>query len=85
MLSCMLGLAFSAAGFGERALDQLRWAAGTADDQGWMPEQVAGHLLDASRRQEWIERWGPVANPLLWTHAMYVRLAVELGVFEGEQ
>lgn len=85
LLSCMLGLAFSAAGFGERALDQLRWAAGTADDQGWMPEQVAGHLLDASRRQEWIERWGPVANPLLWTHAMYVRLAVELGVFEGEQ
>jgi hypothetical protein len=61
----------------------LRWAAASADDEGWMPEQVPGHLLDPSRRQEWIHRWGQVANPLLWTHAMYVRLAVELGVVEG--
>jgi GH15 family glucan-1,4-alpha-glucosidase len=83
LLSCMLGLAFSAAGLPDRARGQLRWAAGTADDAGWMPEQVPDHLLDPSKRQEWIDRWGPVAKPLLWTHAMYVRLAVELGVVEG--
>lgn len=82
LLSCLLGLAFSAAGLRDRAFDQLRWAAASADDEGWMPEQVPGHLLDPSRRQEWIHRWGQVANPLLWTHAMYVRLAVELGVIE---
>lgn len=80
LLSCMLGLAFEAAGFHDRALEQLNWAGATVNDSGWMPEQVPGHLLDASRRQEWIDRWGPVANPLLWTHAMYVRLAVELGL-----
>ncbi|HNP15320.1 MAG: hypothetical protein KDB18_09855 [Salinibacterium sp.] len=80
LLSCMLGLAFEAAGFHDRALEQLNWAGATVNDNGWMPEQVPGHLLDASRRQEWIDRWGPVANPLLWTHAMYVRLAVELGL-----
>ncbi len=83
LLSCLLGLAFSAAGLPDRALDQLRWAAGTADGAGRMPEQVPDHLLEPSKRQEWIDRWGPVANPLLWTHAMYVRLAVELGVVEG--
>ena len=29
-------------------------------------------------RQEWIDRWGPDATPLLWSHAMIIRLAVEL-------
>ncbi len=28
---------------------------------------------------EWVERWGPVATPLLWSHAMYITLADELG------
>ncbi len=83
LLSCLLGLALSAAGEPDRALDQLAWASRTADDDGLLPEQVPDHLLDATRRQEWIDRWGPVATPLLWSHAMYVRLAVELGVIEG--
>jgi GH15 family glucan-1,4-alpha-glucosidase len=82
LLSCMLGLAFAAAGDRDRALSQLEWAAGTADVDGSMPEQVAEHLLDASMTAEWVQRWGPVAKPLLWSHAMYVRLAVELDVIE---
>lgn len=82
LLSCMLGLAHAAAGHREHALELLRWAAGTATDEGWLPEQVSDHLLAPERRQEWIERWGTVATPLLWSHAMVVRLAVELGVLE---
>ena len=80
LLSCMLGLAFAAAGDRERALDQLRWAAGTATSIGELPEQVADHLLAPAMRQEWVDRWGSVATPLLWSHAMYIRLAVELGM-----
>ncbi|CAN5403341.1 hypothetical protein BH11ACT5_BH11ACT5_28260 [soil metagenome] len=80
LLSCMLGLTFSAAGERDRALEQLRWAASTATADGDLPEQVDEHLLDPGMRQEWIDRWGTVATPLLWSHAMYVRLAVELGV-----
>jgi GH15 family glucan-1,4-alpha-glucosidase len=83
LLSCMLGLAFADAGYRERALEQLDWAAATANDNGAIPEQVAQHLLDPSMRAEWVDRWGPVATPLLWSHAMYVRLAVELGVLEA--
>jgi GH15 family glucan-1,4-alpha-glucosidase len=83
LLSCFLGLAFEASGDRERALDQLAWAAATADGAGAMPEQVDGHLLDPSREQEWVDRWGPVARPLLWSHAMYIRLAVQLDVVEG--
>jgi GH15 family glucan-1,4-alpha-glucosidase len=82
LLSCMLGLAFADAGDRERAFEQLDWAAATANDRGDIPEQVAQHLLDPSMKQEWVDRWGPVASPLLWSHAMYVRLAVELGVLE---
>lgn len=78
LLSCMLGLAFSAAGDNDRALDQLRWAASTVTATGDMPEQVDEHLLDPGMQQEWIDRWGTVATPLLWSHAMFVRLFLEL-------
>jgi GH15 family glucan-1,4-alpha-glucosidase len=83
LLSCFLGLADAAAGLTDKALDQLRWAASTANAEGELPEQVGDHLLDPSRVGEWVERWGPVAQPLLWSHAMYVRLAVELGVCDA--
>jgi GH15 family glucan-1,4-alpha-glucosidase len=82
LLSCFLGLAYSGQGKTDRAIEQLAWAAGTADGAGNLPEQVIDHLLDPSMRQGWVDRWGPVANPLLWSHAMYIRLAVETGVFE---
>lgn len=80
LLSCMLGLAHAAAGDRERAVAQLEWAAATVTAEGWLPEQVPDHLLAPDRRAEWIERWGPVATPLLWSHAMLVRLAAELGI-----
>jgi GH15 family glucan-1,4-alpha-glucosidase len=82
LLSCMLGLGFAARGDRDRAFEQLRWAARSATGDGERPEQVADHLLFPERRAEWIERWGTVATPLLWSHAMYLRLAVELGVIE---
>lgn len=81
LLSCMLGLAWARAGRPERALELLRWAASTAHDGG-MPEQVERHLLDPSFVDEWVERWGPSADPLLWSSAMFLRLAAELGVTE---
>src|SRR5690606_38317958 len=80
LLSCFLGLAWHRAGDTDRAMDLLRWAAGTVRESGTMPEQVADHLLDPSRMDEWVERWGPSADPLLWSEAMFVRLGVELGV-----
>ena len=46
----------------------------------YLPEQVTGHLLAPASYDEWVERWGPIATPLLWSHAMFVTLAVELGL-----
>lgn len=85
LLSCFLGLSHAAAGDRERALAQLRWAAATATAEGLLPEQGGDHLLAPDRHQEWVDKWGPVATPLLWSHAMYLRLAVELSVFEPQE
>jgi isomaltose glucohydrolase len=79
LLSCLLGIAQLRAGDARRARELLEWAASTAASDGALPEQVDGHLLAPERRDEWIERWGPVAQPLLWSHSMLIRLAVELG------
>lgn len=84
LLSCFLGLAYAASGDRDSAQQLLDWAASTATDEGTLPEQVAGHLLSPEHQQEWIDRWGPVANPLLWSHAMVLRLAAELGANRGE-
>ena len=80
LLTCMLGLAYSAAGDPDRARELLEWAASTATPEGFLREQGGDHLLDPSMEQEWIDRWGPVATPLLWSHAMFIRLAAELGL-----
>ncbi|WP_022892712.1 glycoside hydrolase family 15 protein [Agromyces subbeticus] len=78
LLSCVLGLAQLRSGNADRARELLDWAVATAGDDGSLPEQVGGHLLAPDRVDEWVERWGPVAQPLLWSHAMVMRLSVEL-------
>ncbi|MDO7882309.1 glycoside hydrolase family 15 protein [Salinibacterium soli] len=80
LLSCFLGLAYADAGDTARARELLEWAASTVTADGDLPEQVPHHLLFPDRRQEWIDRWGTVATPLLWSHAMFVRLQVRLEV-----
>lgn len=79
LLTCFLGLARLAAGDRERADELLLWAASTATPELDLPEQVPQHLIAPGMRQEWIDRWGPAATPLLWSHAMFLRLGIALG------
>lgn len=78
LLSCFLGLAELAAGRRDEAERLLAWARSTATEEGWLPEQVGRHLLAPERETEWVERWGTVATPLLWSHAMVARLVAAL-------
>jgi GH15 family glucan-1,4-alpha-glucosidase len=48
------------------------WVRDQALPNGDLPEQVTGHAQDVSMIEPWVRRWGPVATPLLWSHAMYV-------------
>jgi len=81
LLSCFLGLAHLAAGDRAAAERLFDWAAATATVDRDLPEQVANHLIAPGMRAEWVERWGPVATPLLWSHAMLLRLGLALGRF----
>lgn len=85
LLSCFLGWNLAARGDLDGALRHLRWAAAQAAPDGAMPEQVDGHLLAPEHRQEWLDRWGPVAQPLLWSHGMFLVLADELGLLPQER
>lgn len=80
LLSCLLGWNRAAAGDRDGALRHLRWVVDHATPTGDLPEQVPDHLLHPEQRQEWLDRWGPVATPLLWSHGMFLILADELGL-----
>lgn len=82
LLSCLLGWNLAAAGQPGPAMELLRWTAAQADDDGLLPEQASDHLLHPQHRAEWIQKWGPVARPLVWSHAMYLILATQLGALE---
>lgn len=80
LLAALLGWHQARTGRRDEAIAQLEWVARHATPEGNLPEQVDDHLLAPERQAGWIERWGPVATPLLWSHAMYLTLALELGV-----
>lgn len=84
LLSCFLGLAQLAAGERARAVELYEWAASTATDDLDLPEQVGAHLIAPRMRWEWVDRWGTVATPLLWSHAMLLRLGAELDASEPD-
>jgi isomaltose glucohydrolase len=79
VLTGFLGLAYARAGRVPGARAALSWIASTANTNGELPEQV-GPLLHPEREAEWINRWGSVATPLLWSHGMYLMLADAVGV-----
>lgn len=74
LLAAWLGWVEALAGDRESALQRLAWVAAQADENGWLPEQVNQHCLHPQRYAEWVSRWGRVATPLLWSHAMVIIL-----------
>jgi GH15 family glucan-1,4-alpha-glucosidase len=79
LLAALLGSCFAAAGREEDAQAQLAWVGPHATPEGDLPEQTVEHLLAPAEYERWVERWGPPASPLLWSHAMYMTLSLELG------
>jgi GH15 family glucan-1,4-alpha-glucosidase len=83
VLSGFLGWCYARLGRHDDARACLEWMGAQADDHGNLPEQVATHLYAPGMLPVWERRWGPVATPLLWSHAMYLILADELGERAG--
>jgi GH15 family glucan-1,4-alpha-glucosidase len=58
----------------ERARQALQWVENAADRHGHLAEQVLDSAQFPQRIGDWTASWGPVANPLLWSHAAYLIL-----------
>jgi GH15 family glucan-1,4-alpha-glucosidase len=74
LLTAHLGWYQAELGDARRARDQLAWVEAAADPDGLLPEQVLDGVDRPDQRAEWTARWGPVAKPLLWSHASYLIL-----------
>jgi GH15 family glucan-1,4-alpha-glucosidase len=72
ILTCSLASHDLACGRREAYERGRAWARAAARPDGALPEQLVAHPQAPERVDEWVERWGPVAVPLLWSHAMYL-------------
>ncbi|MDQ3669643.1 MAG: glycoside hydrolase family 15 protein [Actinomycetota bacterium] len=80
LLAALLGWHYAEVGRSDEAWAQLAWVAAQAREEGDLPEQVESQLETPSALGDWVRKWGPSASPLLWSHAMFITLALELGV-----
>lgn len=72
LLTSWLAWHHALAGEVEAATASQEWVRAQALPNGDLPEQVATHAQDPTMVAPWVERWGAVATPLLWSHAMYL-------------
>lgn len=55
------------------------------DEEGLLGEQFGGNQRDPKHYQEWVEKWGPPAKDLTWSHAMFVVLSIALQSFDDSR
>ena len=72
------GMGHPGCGDSDLAPQLLTWIEGSANHEGYLPEQVADDAQSPHMLAYWRERWGATATPLLWSHAMHVILHDEL-------
>jgi GH15 family glucan-1,4-alpha-glucosidase len=52
----------------------LEWIEVHAGNKQYFPEQVPENLNVPAYYSTWVDRWGEIASPLLWSHANYIIL-----------
>jgi GH15 family glucan-1,4-alpha-glucosidase len=72
LLALWLAWYYSEAGDKARASELVTWAESQADAEGNLPEQVHSVMLAPRFYDEWVRQRGPIAQPLLWSHAKYL-------------
>lgn len=78
LLTALLGEYYVATGDLAAAQRCQAFIETSANQQGDLPEQVSQAALHVEYLAPWLERWGSVARPLLWSHAAYLGLAAGL-------
>ena len=72
LLACSLAWHELSCGNADAAQPIREWVRAQAHGNGDLPEQVSDHAQTPGMIAPWVARWGPVATPLLWSHAMYL-------------
>lgn len=80
LLTAWLAWVYTERGHIQRATQLLHWIEAQAGTDGSLPEQVNTHLLAPDQYVPWVKKWGDVATPLLWSHAMYLILEAKLAI-----
>jgi GH15 family glucan-1,4-alpha-glucosidase len=80
LLTSFLGWHYHELGRETDARKKLIRMASFMDENGWLPEQTSEHMLAPEHYEGWVNKWGPSARPLLWSHAMFLTLATVLGI-----
>jgi GH15 family glucan-1,4-alpha-glucosidase len=75
LLTAWLGWYYVLVGEKAKAKSILNWVEEQADAFGLLPEQVIEHVQNKAEYNRWVNRWGEIAKPLLWSHAMHLILA----------
>ena len=78
LLTAWLGICLVDGGEIETGEEILNWILNKADEKGNLSEQYTDSLNDETYLPRWINKWGRSANPLLWSHAMYIILYSKL-------
>ncbi len=78
LLTAWLGWYYAKVGDRQKAEQVLRWVETQADADGELPEQVPSSSTSTKHYEEWLGRWGSIAKPLLWSHAMHIILRQSL-------
>ncbi len=74
LLTAWLGWYYVLTGKKAQAREMLKWIESTAAENGDLAEQISAHQLAPEHFTPWVEKWGQVASPLLWSHAMTIIL-----------
>jgi GH15 family glucan-1,4-alpha-glucosidase len=77
LLAASYGWVCLARGNRDTARRMLAWIEAAATADGFLPEQVQGHVQSPYMLDHW-RKWSATATPLLWSHAMHVILTQEL-------
>jgi isomaltose glucohydrolase len=74
LLTAWLGTHMATGGDLGGARQRLHWVESMFTAEGHLPEQITEHPQAPDMVAPWVMRWGPVATPLLWSHAMHLVL-----------
>ena len=74
LLTAWLGWIYADLKEMEKAALCKHWIEKQVNSNNELPEQVPLVLNDPNYYKPWVKRWGPIASPLLWSHANFIVL-----------